>query len=147
MAEPRGRADVAFFAQIDAIERLVAQRLERVLPPSLSATGLEVLNRLAIASQPPTPLALARALKLSKAAMTHTLQKLERQGLVALSVDPADGRRKCATMTDVGAAAHRAALAAIRPRIETIRAAFGAHEFEGALPFLARLSAWLAENP
>jgi DNA-binding MarR family transcriptional regulator len=146
MAEPRGRADVAFFAQIDAIERLAAQRLERVLPESLSATGLEVLNRLAIAAQPPAPQALARALLLSKAAITHTLQKLERQGLVAMSVDPSDGRRKQVTLTGAGVDAHRAALTAIRPQIETIREAFGMHEFEAALPFLARLGAWLAEN-
>jgi DNA-binding MarR family transcriptional regulator len=147
MAEPKGRADVAFFAQIDAIERLAAQRLERALPATMSATGLEVLNRLAIATQPPTPQSLARALLLSKAAMTHTLQKLERQGLVTMSVDPGDARRKHVALTEPGVAMHRAALAAVRPRIETIREAFGAHEFEGALPFLARLSAWLAENP
>jgi DNA-binding MarR family transcriptional regulator len=147
MAAPRGRADVAFFAEIDRIQRLAAQRLERALPESLSATGLEVLNRLAITAQPPTPQTLSRALRLSKAAMTHTLQKLERQGLVTMTTDPSDARRKQVTLTEPGVAAHRAAIAAIRPRIETIREAFGAHEFEGALPFLVRLSAWLAENP
>ncbi len=147
MATPRGRADVAFFAEIDTIERLAAQRLERALPGSLSATGLEVLNRLAIAAQPPTPQTLSRALRLSKAAMTHTLQKLERHGLVTMAVDPADARRKQVSLTRPGIATHRVALAAIRPRIETIREAFGAHEFEGALPFLVRLSAWLAANP
>jgi DNA-binding MarR family transcriptional regulator len=147
MAEPKGRADVAFFVQIDTIERLAAQRLERALPASLSATGLDVLNRLAIAPRPPTPQNLATALLLSKAAMTHTLQKLERQGLVTMSVDPADARRKRVALTGPGVATHRAAVAAIRPRIEAIREAFAAHEFEGVLPFLVRLSAWLAENP
>jgi hypothetical protein len=37
-------------------------------------------------------------------------------------------------------------MAAARPRLEALRAAFDAAEFETALPFLRRLRAWLAEN-
>jgi DNA-binding MarR family transcriptional regulator len=146
MAETKGRADVAVFARIGVIERLAAQRLERVLPGGLSPTGLDVLNRLTLVTAQ-SPQALARELLLSKPAMTHTLQRLERQGLVSIAGDPADGRRKRVALTDAGVAAHRAAAAAVRPRIEQIRAAFGAHAFEAALPFLERLSAWLADNP
>jgi len=147
MAETRGRADVAVFARITAIERLATQRLELVLPDGLSSTGLDVLNRLAISTDALAPQALASALLLSKSAMTHTLQRLERLELIAISADPADGRRKRIVLTAGGAAAQRAAAAALRPRIDAVRAAFGAHAFEAALPFLERLGAWLAENP
>jgi DNA-binding MarR family transcriptional regulator len=147
MAEVKGRADVAVFARIGAIERLAAQRLERALPDGLSATGFDVLNRLALASAPQSPQGLAKHLLLSKPTMTHTLQRLERQGLVAIASDPADGRRKRVALTDAGAAAQRAAAAAVRPKIEEIRGAFGAHAFEAALPFLERLAAWLADDP
>jgi len=147
MAEAKDRADVAVFVAIGAIERLAAQRLERALPAGLSSSGLELLNRLALASAPPTPQALATALRLSKAAVTHTLQRLEGQGLVAISTDPHDRRRKRVSLTAVGLHAHRAALAAVRPRIEAVRGAFGPHAFAEALPFLERLAAWLADNP
>ena len=147
MAEVKGRADVAVFARIGAIERLAAQRLERALPDRLSATGFDVLNRLALAPEPLSPRGLAKTLLLSKPTMTHTLQRLERQGLVTIAGDPADGRRKHVALSVAGAQAQRAAVAAVRPKIEEIRAAFGAHAFEAALPFLERLGAWLADNP
>lgn len=147
MAGPRERADVVFFARVTAIERLAAQRLERALPAGLSAASLAVLNRLAIAAAPLTPQELARALQLSKPAMTHTLQRLERQRLVELRGDPDDGRRKRVTLTAAGAEAQRAALAAVRPKLEEVRAAFVPADFEAALPFLERLGAWLAAHP
>ena len=147
MTEARERADVAFFARIGAVERLAGQRLERVLPGGLSSAGLAVLERLAAASAPPTPLTLAAALRLSKSAMTHTLQRLEGRGLVSTAADQTDGRMKRVAITEAGLAARRAALAAIRPQIEAVRGAFEAAEFAAALPFLERIAAWLAANP
>jgi DNA-binding MarR family transcriptional regulator len=147
MADVRGRADVAVFARITAIERLAAQRVERVLPDGLSSTGLDVLNRLAMSPGALAPQSLASALMLSKSAMTHTLQRLERLELISVSADPDDGLRKRVVLTAAGATAQRTAAAALRPRIEAVRAVFGALAFEAALPFLERLSAWLAENP
>jgi len=147
MAEARGRADVAVFAAIGAIERLAAQRVERLLPEGLSSTGLELLNQLAIAPSPPTPQALASALRLSKPAITHTLQRLEGHRLVTLATDPDDRRRKRVSLTAGGLDIHRAALAAVRPQMEGVREAFGSDAFVAALPFLERLAGWLGANP
>jgi DNA-binding MarR family transcriptional regulator len=147
VAELRERPDVALFARIGAIERLASQRLERALDEGLSSAGLAVLERLAAAPAPPTPQGLAAALRLSKPAITHTLQRLESRGMVSMSPDAADGRMKRVTITQAGAVARRAALAAVRPRIEAVRQAFDAAEFAAALPFLERLAAWLAANP
>jgi DNA-binding MarR family transcriptional regulator len=147
MAETKGRADVAVFARITAIERLATQRLERALPDGLSPTGLDVLNRLTLSPAAVTPQTLTNALLLSKSTMTHTLQRLERLELIAISADPADGRRKRVVLTAAGALAQREAAAALRPQVEAVRVALGADAFEAALPFLERLGAWLAENP
>ena len=147
MAELRERADVAFFARIGQVERLAALRLERALEGGLSSAGLAVLERLAAAPTPPTPVELAAALRLSKPAMTHMLQRLEEGGLVTLAPDAADGRRKRVAITGAGVETRRAALAAVRPRIEAVRQAFDASEFAAALPFLERMAAWLAANP
>lgn len=147
MPELRERPDVAFFARIAAIERLAGQRLDRALDDGLSSAGLAVLERLAAAPAPPTPLELASALRLSKPAMTHTLQRLEARGLLSLATDAADGRMKRVAITEAGMAARREALAAVRPRIDAVRQAFDAAEFAAALPFLERLAAWLAANP
>jgi DNA-binding MarR family transcriptional regulator len=147
MAGLRERPDVAFFARVAMVERLAGQRLERALEEGLSSAGLAVLERLAIATTPPTPLDLAAALRLSKPAMTHTLQRLEGRGLVSICADGADGRMKRVAITAAGVEARRAALTAVRPRIEAVREAFDAAEFAAALPFLERLAAWLAANP
>jgi DNA-binding MarR family transcriptional regulator len=147
MAEPKGRADVAVFAAIGAIERLATQRAERVLPQGLSSTGLELLNQLAMGAAQPTPQALASALKLSKPAITHTLQRLERQGLVDIAADRDDRRRKRISLTPAGLGVYRAALTAVRPEMEVVREAFGAEAFASALPFLERLAGWLGANP
>ena len=147
MAELRERADVAFFARVGAIERLAALRVERALAEGLSTAGLAVLERLAAAPRSPTPVELAAALRLSKPAMTHTLQRLEAGGLLTLASDAADGRKKRVAITAAGVEARRAALAAVRPRIEAVRQAFDAAEFTAALPFLERMAAWLAANP
>ena len=92
MARLKDRPDVEFFACLTAIARLADQRLERATPEGLSLAGLGVLGRLALGDGA-TPLALSRALGVSKAAMTHTVQRLESRGLVAVSEDPVDGRR------------------------------------------------------
>jgi DNA-binding MarR family transcriptional regulator len=147
MAELRERPDVAFFARVGAIERLAALRLERALPDGLSTAGLAVLERLASAPSPPAPAALAAALRLSKPAMTHTLQRLQARGFVRIAADAADGRMKRVTLTEAGLAARRSALAAVRPRLEAVRQAFDAAAFAQALPLLERLESWLAANP
>jgi DNA-binding MarR family transcriptional regulator len=147
MAGPRERADVVFFARVGMIERLATQRLERALPEGLSAAGLAVLSRIALADAPPTPQQLATELKLSKPAMTHTVQRLECQRLIAVAPDTADRRRKRVALTREGAAALKLASLAVRPKLDAVRAAFDAVEFEAMLPFLDRLAAWLAMHP
>src|SRR5215472_14102606 len=146
MARLKDRPDVEFFACLAAVNRLADQRLERATPAGLSLAGLAVLNRLALGGTE-TPLGLARGLGVSKATMTHTLQRLEAARLVRLAADPDDGRRKKVAATDTGLAAQQAALVALRPKLGALRAAFEPNSFEAALPFLRQLRAWLeAEN-
>jgi DNA-binding MarR family transcriptional regulator len=142
MARLKDRPDVEFFACLAAVARLADHRLELAAPDGLSLAGLGVLGRLAL-GEDVAPLALSRALGVSKAAMTHTLQRLESRGLVAVSEDPDDGRRKQVRLTSAGLAAQRAAQIALRPRLDALRAAFEPAAFEAALPFLRRLRAWL----
>ena len=146
MATPRERPDVELLAEVGAVAQLAAARLERALPSGMSAASFETLNALAAQAGPSAPLGLARSLGVSKAAMTNTLQRLEAAGWAAVAADPHDGRRKQVTLTPDGVAARRAALVAVRPQLEALRAGFEAWEFEAALPFLRRLSAWLRDQ-
>ena len=140
------RPDVDVLTEIGVIARLVTAGLERVLPLGLSAAAFDVLAHFAQGHAASSPLALAEATHVGKSAMTHTLQRLETQGLLALAEDPNDRRRKIVTLTPAGAEVQRAAMIAARPRLEALRVAFEPEDFEAALPFLRRLRAWLEER-
>jgi DNA-binding MarR family transcriptional regulator len=143
---PKGRPDVEVFAEIGVIDRLVASRLERILPEGLSHAQFNVLTWFRHQGRGSTPAELAGAFQLTKGAMTNTLQRLQAQGLVDVAGDPSDGRRKLVTVTPAGLAAHDAALATLRPMTESLRSAFTEAEFAGALPFLRALRVWLDET-
>jgi DNA-binding MarR family transcriptional regulator len=50
----------------------------------------------------PTVSELAEALVMDRTALTHTLKPLERDGLIALKVDPADRRARLVHVTGLG---------------------------------------------
>ena len=142
----RDRADVRVLTEIGIIAQLSATALERLLPDGLSGAQFGVLNHFARRGGEETPAQLADAFQVTRGAMTNTLARLEARGYVSVRPDGADGRRKQVSVTAAGLAAREAALRATRPRLEAIRAAIPAEDFEAALPFLSRLRGWLDEN-
>jgi DNA-binding MarR family transcriptional regulator len=146
MGAARARADVAFFACLEAVERLHAQQLEKALGDDLSAAEFAALGHLKTWGGAPTPRELALEFRLSKAAMSHTLSRLGGRGLVELSVDTQDRRKKRVRLTPAGEAAWKAGMAALRPKMEAVRNAFESADFEAALPFLERLLGWLSRG-
>ena len=143
---PQDRSDIQVFAEIAAIDQLAATRIERALPAGLTKAQFMVLDRLARGGGGETPAELARAFQLTKGALTNSLSRLVAAGLIAVVGDKDDGRKKRATVTEAGAAAHREALVALRPITESARHAFPADEFDRALPFLQELRIWLEQN-
>jgi DNA-binding MarR family transcriptional regulator len=136
------RADVAVFNELAAIDRLTAIHIERLLPGQLSAAQFGVLSRL-VANGPQTPTELATGLALSKATMSHALARLAGAGLIDLTADSEDGRRKRVSLTDAGEKAFVQGSGALSPMMLALRTSFPAEDFEAALPFLTRLRAWL----
>ena len=143
---PKSRADVQLFAEIGAIGQLARNRIERALPAGMSQAQFDVLVHLATHGRAENPAALAQVFRVTKGAITNTLQRLEAQGAVAIAGDAADGRRKRVSLTPAGQAALNGGLAATRPVMEALRARFGEAECEAALPFLTALRSWLEES-
>jgi DNA-binding MarR family transcriptional regulator len=142
----RSRSDVQVFAEIGAIGQLARNRIERALPGGMSQAQFDVLVHLAREGREGSPAALAATFRLTKGAITNTLQRLAGQGFVSITGDAADGRRKRVALTDAGQAAMNAAVVATRPLMDDLRARFSDAECEAALPFLTALRAWLDEN-
>jgi len=111
----KDRPDVELFHEVSLIDQLAKSRLERALPQGLSYSQFGILNHLTRQGEPMSPAQLAAALNLTKGAVTNLLQKLEAQGLIAITTDPDDGRRKWVSLSDDGGAVHQQCLKLLRP--------------------------------
>lgn len=84
--------------------RRVSQLYDAMLAPcGLRGTQRAILAAIARARNPGMG-ELAAALVLDRSALAHNLRPLERQGWVAVTVDPADRRGRLVTLTEAGRA-------------------------------------------
>ena len=92
-AEPEDHPDVQVFDEIRYIEHLVRTAIARKLPVGLTYPQFEVMNLLSRRGDGVTPLAIARALQMTKSGLTNTLQRLCAIGLIRVEICANDGRR------------------------------------------------------
>jgi DNA-binding MarR family transcriptional regulator len=90
------------FNEIGIIHQLTTTRLEAVLPDGLIAPHFTVLNHLTRVGEGTTPQRMARAFQVPKTSLTHTLQGLEKRGLIEMRRNPEDGRSKTVWLTEAG---------------------------------------------
>ena len=142
--QPRDDPEVfRFFNEIGIIEQLARDSFERVLPRGLTLSQFGGLNHFTRLGHEKSPLQLARAFQVTKEAMTNTLKRLERRGLIQVRRHPRDGRGKLVSITADGRRARARAVAAVGPLLAELEARFRGAEFAAALPFLARVRAYL----
>jgi DNA-binding MarR family transcriptional regulator len=88
--------------------RKASRRISQLYDTALAPSGLKTTQRAILAqikrSQPTTVGALAEALVMDSGALAHTLKPLERDGLVAVTIDPDDRRNRLITLTPMGRA-------------------------------------------
>jgi DNA-binding MarR family transcriptional regulator len=140
------RPDIKVFTEIGIIEHLMRTAVAKALPDGITYAQWEVLVHFTRTGDGETPAELARALQVTKGAITNTLQKMQAAGLVEITADDHDGRKKRIKVTRKGAACHSEMLRMVRPHLDQLRDGFTDAEFEAALPFLRALRIWLDEN-
>jgi DNA-binding MarR family transcriptional regulator len=138
--------EVQVFDEIGMIECGVRTIITRCLPVGLTYPQFEVMNYLARRGERQTPAQIATALQMTPGAITNTLQRLEATGLAEIEPDPVDRRKKRVGMTAAGRHAYQRAMAAIKPRMGSLREGFTQKEFREVLPFLRALRAWMDET-
>lgn len=88
--------------------RKASRRISQLYDAALAPCGLKTTQRAILAqigrSQPATVSALAEALVMDAGGLAHTLKPLDRDGLVAISVDPKDRRNRLIQLTRMGRA-------------------------------------------
>lgn len=125
--------------EIGIIAQLSGAAFEKVMPGAMTLPQFTVLNHLTRLGGDRTPLQIARALQVSKGAMTNTLGHLERAGWIAVRPDDRDGRSKRVDITAHGRSAHAAAIAAIAPELAWLAATVAPDRVRAATPLLAEM--------
>ncbi len=138
---------VAFFSEILSVEQLARNRLSKALPKGMEISHFSVLNHLAHIKDERTPAQLARALHVTKGAMTNTLGKLEWAGHVHIRPDWDDARRKLVAISPSGLRARDVAIAAIAPVMSDAGQNLGDERLKAALPVLRELRERLGSEP
>lgn len=124
------------FKEIGLVAQLSNNMLERLLPKGMTLAQFAVLHHLKREGGNQTPIQLARAMQVTKGAMTNTIGHLERAGYVTVTPDERDGRSKRINLTEAGWAARAAAAEAIKPRLTQLATVFDSGEMGGMLPLL-----------
>jgi DNA-binding MarR family transcriptional regulator len=134
------------FNEIGIIGQLSSNKLQRVLPPGMSIAQFNLLNHLVRLGGAWAPSRLARAFQVTKGAMTNTLQRLEAQGLIRVTVDPDDARGKFVEITQAGRRMREKCILATGKAMGDIVKLVPCDDVGAVLPFLEHLRKTLDES-
>ena len=109
-----------WFTEVAIIAQLSGRLLERMLPDGMTMSQFGVLNHLERTGDNQTPLRIARAMQVTKGAITNTLSHLEKAAHIRITPDVSDGRSKKVKLTAKGRAARMAAIRAVSPELVAI---------------------------
>ena len=130
---------VPLFGEILALEQLVRNRLAKVLPKGMELSHFSVLNQLSHTKIERTPAQIARSFRVTRGAITNTLNKLELSGYIHVRPDWEDARRKMVSISPAGMAARNNALTAVTPIIEDLARDMGEERLKAIVPILREL--------
>jgi DNA-binding MarR family transcriptional regulator len=130
---------VPLFGEILALEQLVRNRLAKVLPKGMELSHFSVLNQLSHTKIERTPAQIARSFRVTRGAITNTLNKLELSGYIHVRPDWEDARRKMVSISPAGMVARNNALTAVTPIIEDLARDMGEERLKAIVPILREL--------
>ena len=130
---------VLLFGEILALDQLVRNRLAKVLPKGMELSHFSVLNQLSHTKVERTPAQIAKSFRLTRGAITNTLNKLELSGYVHVRPDWEDARRKMVSISPAGIAARNNALIAVTPIINELAHEMGEERLKAIVPILREL--------
>ena len=130
---------VSLFGEILALDQLVRARLAKVLPKGMELSHFSVLNQLSHTKIERTPAQIAKSFRVTRGAITNTLNKLELSGYIHIRPDWDDARRKMVSISPAGIVARNNALAAVTPIINELISEMGEDRLKAIVPILRDL--------
>jgi len=125
-----------FFNEVSILAQLSGTAFERVMPDGMTLPQFAVLNHLSRLGDNRTPLSIARAMQVTKGAMTNTLGHLERAGYVSIVPDTVDRRSKRVRITQAGQQVRLTCIAAVAPELSAVAGSVAVERMLAALPVL-----------
>jgi DNA-binding MarR family transcriptional regulator len=138
--DARMRLTFGVMTEIGIIAQLSAAAFESAMP-GWTVGQFGVIQSMVRLGDGKTPLDLARAFQQPKTTMTHTLQVLEKRGLIRFEANPADGRSKLVYLTPAASEWHAAAMRLVGERQSRMHHLLAPGTLEALLPHLAHLRA------
>ena len=130
---------VSLFGEILALDQLVRNRLAKVLPKGMELSHFSVLNQLSHTKTERTPAQIAKSFRVTRGAITNTLNKLELSGYIHIRPDWDDARRKMVSISPAGIVARNNALTAVTPIIKELVSEMGEERLKAIVPILREL--------
>ena len=130
---------VLLFGEIFALDQLVRNRLAKVLPKGMELSHFSVLNQLSHTKIERTPAQIAKSFRVTRGAITNTLNKLELSGYIHVRPDWEDARRKMVSISPAGMVARNNALTAVTPIIKELARDMGEERLKAIVPILREL--------
>ena len=130
---------VSLFGEILALDQLVRNRLAKVLPKGMELSHFSVLNQLSHTKTERTPAQIAKSFRVTRGAITNTLNKLELSGYIHVRPDWDDARRKMVSISPAGIVARNNALTAVTPVINELVSEMGEERLKAIVPTLREL--------
>jgi len=117
----------------------VRNRLAKVLPKGMELSHFSVLNQLSHTKTERTPAQIAKSFRVTRGAITNTLNKLELSGYIHVRPDWDDARRKMVSISPAGIVARNNALTAVTPIINELVSEMGEERLKAIVPILREL--------
>ena len=130
---------VPLFGEILALDQLVRNRLTQVLPKGMELSHFSVLNQLSHTKIERTPAQIAKSFRVTRGAITNTLNKLELSGFIHIRPDWEGARRKMVSISPTGIIARNNALKAVTPVINELIEEMGEERLKAIVPILREL--------
>lgn len=130
-----------------AIDNLIKSGISQKLPSDMELSHFVVLNYFYHLKGEKTPAQLAKIFRVTKGAMTNTINKLEKRGYIHCRPDWNDGRKKLISISESGNLARVDAIKNISPFFMGLVKNLGSEGLRKLIPLLREIRLHLSSMP
>ena len=132
-------------SELLAVDNLIKSNISHTLPNDMELSHFMVLNYFFHLKGEKTPAQLAKIFRVTKGAMTNTINKLEQKGYIHSRPDWNDGRKKLISISSSGNMAREAAIKNMNPFFFNLVKNLGPDKLKSVVPTLREIRIHLSK--